>query len=275
MQLKKKIMMLTAGAVLSTSLLSGVASADTVKIKKGDTLWGLSIQNNTSVQAIKDLNNLTSNTIYIGQTIIVSADSDTTTSTTSTNNDISYIVKRGDTLSAIGVKYKVSYHKIKAWNNLSSNTIYPGQKLSINGSSVEDTVIENKTPEPINVQSSSNQRNELTSFAKKFLGTPYVWGGSSPSGFDCSGFIYYTLKSQGLVKSRTNTAGYWSQSAKISNPQVGDLIFFQNTYTYGPSHMGIYLGNGDFIHAGMDGISIDNVNSSYWKKHFLGYGTFY
>ncbi|UKS60135.1 C40 family peptidase [Bacillus toyonensis] len=107
--------------------------------------------------------------------------------------------------------------------------------------------------------------------AKGYLGLPYVWGSASPSngGFDCSGFISYIF---GV--GRQDVAGYWNSVSRISSPQPGDLVFFQGTYKAGPSHIGIYVGNGQMIHASDKGIAYGDINSSYNKKHFLGYGRF-
>jgi cell wall-associated NlpC family hydrolase len=114
----------------------------------------------------------------------------------------------------------------------------------------------------------------LISYAKQYLGLPYIWGSSSPvnGGFDCSGFIYWVYSHNGYDIERQTAEGYWSMVQKISNPVPGDLVFFQNTYKPGPSHIGIYLGNGQFIHASSKGIAINSVYSSYNTKHFLGYG---
>ncbi|SFC97138.1 N-terminal domain of peptidoglycan hydrolase CwlO-containing protein [Bacillus sp. 491mf] len=107
--------------------------------------------------------------------------------------------------------------------------------------------------------------------AQQYLGMPYVWGSASPSngGFDCSGFISYIY---GV--GRQDVAGYWNSTQHISDPQPGDLVFFQGTYKAGPSHIGIYAGNGQMIHAGDKGISYSDLGSSYNQKHFLGYGRF-
>ncbi|PEA19256.1 N-acetylmuramoyl-L-alanine amidase [Bacillus cereus] len=107
--------------------------------------------------------------------------------------------------------------------------------------------------------------------AKKYLGMPYVWASASPSngGFDCSGFISYIF---GVGRQDVN--GYWHSVSKVSSPQPGDLVFFQNTYKNGPSHIGIYVGNGQMIHASDKGIAYGDINSSYNQKHFLGYGRF-
>jgi len=107
--------------------------------------------------------------------------------------------------------------------------------------------------------------------AQQYLGMPYVWGSASPSkgGFDCSGFISYIF---GVGRQDVN--GYWNSVSKVSSPQPGDLVFFQGTYKAGPSHIGIYVGNGQMIHASDKGIAYGDINSSYNKKHFLGYGRF-
>lgn len=107
--------------------------------------------------------------------------------------------------------------------------------------------------------------------AQQYLGMPYVWGSASPSngGFDCSGFISYVF---GVGRQDVN--GYWNSVSKVSSPQPGDLVFFQGTYKPGPSHIGIYVGNGQMIHAGDKGIAYASLSSSYNQKHFLGYGRF-
>ncbi|MEK0223678.1 NlpC/P60 family protein [Bacillus proteolyticus] len=107
--------------------------------------------------------------------------------------------------------------------------------------------------------------------AKQYLGMPYVWASASPSngGFDCSGFISYIF---GVGRQDVN--GYWNSVSKVSSPQPGDLVFFQNTYKNGPSHIGVYVGNGQMIHASDKGIAYGDINSSYNQKHFLGYGRF-
>ena len=100
-------------------------------------------------------------------------------------------------------------------------------------------------------------------------GVPYVWGGSSANGVDCSGYIYHVFKKFGHNISQS-VAGYWSSLPKTSSPQPGDLIYFQNTYKSGPSH-GYLPWGGSFIQAGDNGVAIDSLSKSYWKSHFLGY----
>lgn len=111
--------------------------------------------------------------------------------------------------------------------------------------------------------------------AKKYLGYPYVWGGSSPStSFDCSGFVCWVVNHSGWNVGRTTAEGLRQQCVKVSpsNAKPGDLIFFEKTYnTPGASHIGIYVGDGMMIHCG-DPIQYANVNSSYFSSHFMQYG---
>ncbi|MGG0456819.1 enterotoxin EntFM [Bacillus mycoides] len=115
--------------------------------------------------------------------------------------------------------------------------------------------------------------SSIAGFARSLNGSPYRTAGTTPAGFDCSGFIHYVLNQTGHTGARQTVAGYWGSKTKTSNPQPGDLVYFQNTYKSGPSHMGVYLGNGQFISAETDetGVRISSVSNSYWSKHLLGY----
>ena len=111
--------------------------------------------------------------------------------------------------------------------------------------------------------------------AKKYVGTPYVWGGSSPeTGFDCSGYVCWVYNQNGYDVGRTTANGLWNKCQKISEAEAkpGELVFFKGTYdTPGMSHTGIYLGNGMMVSAG-DPIKYANIHSSYWEKHLAGFG---
>ncbi|WP_377887464.1 peptidoglycan-binding protein [Alkalihalobacillus sp. R86527] len=111
---------------------------------------------------------------------------------------------------------------------------------------------------------------DLIADASEFIGVPYTWGGNTPqSGFDCSGFLVYVFKKQGVSLPRT-MAQMWNVTTPVSSPSVGDIVFFE-TYKPGASHGGIYIGNNKFIHAGSStGVTISNMNSSYWSPRYLG-----
>ncbi len=119
----------------------------------------------------------------------------------------------------------------------------------------------------------------LISEAEKYLGYPYIWGGSSPStSFDCSGFVSYVLTNSGLCNTgRLGAQGLYNISTRVSDPQPGDLVFFVGTYdTAGISHVGFYVGQDEagnpmFLHCG-DPIQYARLNTSYWQQHFYAYG---
>ena len=112
--------------------------------------------------------------------------------------------------------------------------------------------------------------------AEKYIGFPYVWGGSSPStSFDCSGFVSYVYNQCGWSFGRLGAQGLYNISTRTSSHKPGDLVFFTGTYdTPGISHVGIYVGDGWMLHCG-DPISYANLNTSYWQSHFYAYGKLY
>ena len=109
--------------------------------------------------------------------------------------------------------------------------------------------------------------------ATKYLGYPYVWGGSSPeTSFDCSGFVCWVLNHSGWNVGRLSAQGLCNLCTPTSTPHPGDLVFFMGTYdTAEVSHVGIYVGEHRMIHCG-DPISYADLNSNYWQQHFYCYG---
>ena len=111
--------------------------------------------------------------------------------------------------------------------------------------------------------------------AEKYLGYPYIWGGSSPeTSFDCSGFVSWVYNHSGWSIGRCTAQGLYNICTPVSEDEVqpGDLVFFKGTYaTYGVSHVGIYMGNAEMLHCG-DPISYADLTLPYWKQHFFAYG---
>ena len=124
--------------------------------------------------------------------------------------------------------------------------------------------------EALNGSPTTDKRNQIVQEAKRYLGVPYSWGGSTPSGFDCSGYVQYVLKQCGITVPRTTElqAQVGNYIAK-SSLRPGDLVFLQNTYRTGISHVGIYIGNNQMIHASSSkGVTVGNLSSSYYIEHY-------
>jgi LysM repeat protein len=242
-------------------------------IVSGDSLSKIGVQFKMTVQELKTLNNLTSDMIYVGRTLKVSGSSTVQPPVAPTPIPVvqqpaptpvsEYRVKSGDTLGNIAGQYNVTVQALKTLNNLTSDMIYVGQVLKVSGQVVT-------TPAP-----QIDFATKTVAAAKSLLGIPYVWGGSTPAGFDCSGFIYYVANQAGMKIGRTNADGYYNRTFYVDQPKAGDLVFFENTYKKGISHVGIYLGDNQFIHANDGGVMISNVTSPYYKAHFSAFKRFY
>ena len=109
----------------------------------------------------------------------------------------------------------------------------------------------------------------LTRSAMRFIGTPYVFGGTSAGGFDCSGYVQHVFAMLGIHLPRTADAQYYAGNSTRGQLLAGDLVFFQ-TYEPGPSHVGIYLGKGRFVHSSSHGVMVSSLSDSYWATRYLG-----
>ncbi len=120
-------------------------------------------------------------------------------------------------------------------------------------------------------RSSNYVSRRVVANSMQFIGVPYVFGGTTPAGFDCSGFVRYVFASAGISLPRMADEQYYAGAPiPTSELAAGDLVFF-STYEYGPSHVGIYLGGGQFINASSSrGVVIDSLSSSYWGSCYIG-----
>lgn len=240
----------------------------------------------------------------IKKVLIVTALTLSFASTAAASTDTLYEVKKGDTLSKIAKVYKVSVKDLQTWNKLTKDSIYVKQKLVVQKPVTAKTPSKVTTPvvatkpqtekvvQPVQVKaeqlitspeseakalSASGQAvySTLVDFAKLLEGTPYLYAGNTIAGFDCSGFIHFVHMQAGLNITRQSSESYFTQSATVSEPIVGDLVFFENTYKEGISHMGIYIGDDQFIHAGSKGVEIAKLSNVYWKEHFVSFKRFH
>ncbi|OAT81619.1 hypothetical protein A6P54_12660 [Bacillus sp. MKU004] len=248
----------------------------TYTVKSGDSLYKIALDHNITVQQLKAWNSLSSDLIYPGQKLVVSSKGSSTdipvpsapqepsTGESKENNYTLHTVELGDTLSYLAIKYDVTVKELKEWNKV-SNVIYLGQKL----------IVSQENNEKVASNPNESTYSSVTDLAMSLVGTPYIWGGNSPQGFDCSGFIYYVFNNQNISLQRLSSEGYYNRSYYIHTPQKGDLVFFENTYKPGISHMGIYVGDNKFVHAGDNGVEVTSLSNTYWSSKFDGFKRFY
>lgn len=127
-------------------------------------------------------------------------------------------------------------------------------------------------PDPSQAPAAGSIGEQIVAFAEQFLGTPYVWAGSSPSGFDCSGFVSYVFKNYGYTVNRTAASMYTNGVAvDKSELQIGDAVFFASS-SESIGHVGIYIGDGEFIHSssGCGYVTISGLDESYYSRMYVG-----
>ena len=208
-----------------------------------------------------------------------------------------YNVAKGDTLSKIATAYNTTVVQLKGLNNLSGDLIFVGQVLIVPGAaapadiqpdidfannelSVTDFQIKHQLEtETAKIVSPSAKGlalyEDVLALANELKGIPYLFGGNTVAGFDCSGFISYIFSMRGASITRKSSLDYFLQdTTKVNTPIPGDVVFFKNTYIAGISHMGVYIGDGQFIHAGSKGIEISKLSYAYWKERFVTFKRF-
>ncbi|MGM8215938.1 LysM peptidoglycan-binding domain-containing protein [Bacillaceae bacterium W0354] len=297
-------------------------------VSAGESLSLLAKNYNVSVQAIKSANNLTSDTIYVGQHLKIPIAG-------SQDSALNYTVKAGDSLSEIARDYNVTVQQIQSANQLSGTTIYVGQNLMIptaqqapspppassgnlaqgvEGPEVttlqtdlkalgyfneqatgyfgtvtegsvknfqrdyglkETGVVDNQTQSQID---HAIVKHRLVSDLNSYTGVPYVWGGTSPSGFDCSGFVYFMFNKHGVDMTRSTSSALYNMGTKVSRSdlQPGDLVYFAVNRSGTISHVGFYTGNNSFVSAtSSKGIWEYSMDNNYWSKYYVGANRIY
>lgn len=263
-------------------------------VAKGDTLSKIGKKFGVSVSQLKRANGLSSDTLRAGTRLKIpglsstaSTDVVTESATASSLPRGEYVVKKGDTLGRIARRYDVTIKELKRENHLKGNSIRAGQVLYIPGYTPHATEYRAET-ENAAVHESNGQYNytepevengrfskeSIIEVAKKYLGAPYKFGGNDlATGIDCSGYVKKIFSRFNVYLPRTARDIYYNSGYKIAkkNLDTGDLVFF-TTYAKYPSHVGIYIGNDEFIHASSASrkVTIDSINKQYYKKRYIG-----
>ncbi|HBJ01535.1 MAG TPA: peptidoglycan endopeptidase [Lysinibacillus sp.] len=293
MQKTKKWRILVLSTLATSFLTLQTAEAATYTVQKGDTLSKIAQNHQVTISEIMKWNNLSKDTIYVAQQLEIQkqATSDSkkpsVPSTSTKPTTTSHTVAKGDTLSKIARQYNVTIKDIMDWNKLEKDTIFIGQVLKVSpgavipeGDSIHNNVTSDAgTPSKVTTNDPTTNGQAIykktVEVAQTLVGTPYLYGGNTPVGLDCSGFIFYAFNQGGLKIGRASSEGYYNgNTTSVQIPVPGDLVFFENTYKEGISHMGIYLGDNKFVHAGTDGVEISDVTYPYWSSKLVAYKRF-
>lgn len=262
-------------------------------VQPNDSLWTIANKYGVSVDDLMAWNGLSNDSIdhlQIGQVLRVYGVSESNhtkeTQVYSANVNQSDTTVKSEPKQEVKVEPKQeikqdaqsfqSKQEVKAESKQGAQSSQPKQEVKVEPKQEAQSSQPKKEPVKQEVKKETVSKSQATGSVaniiaegKKYIGTPYVWGGTSPSGFDCSGFIQYVFAQNGISIPRT-VSSIWSAGTSVGSPSVGDIVFFE-TYKSGPSHAGIYLGGGKFLHAGTSsGVTISDMNSSYWSPKYLG-----
>lgn len=205
-----------------------------------------------------------------------------------------YTIKSGDNLWTIAKQHHTTVAKIKELNKMSASKLDVGKKLQV-PDTVEKNIVSQPavsrtfravTPAPngatqytqpdvtssVDVSRGAVIRRNIMANSFAYIGRPYHYGGTSPKGFDCSGFVRYIFNASGITLPH-NSARQYNQGVKVEKASLitGDLVFFHTGGSKRINHVGIYIGDSKFIHAATRrGISVNNLNEKYYKKCYSG-----
>jgi peptidoglycan endopeptidase LytE len=276
-----------------------LAGTGVYEVKEGDSLWTIGRKFGVSPEEIAKANGISLNkTLKIGEKLFipkagmkiakekktsVKVSSTPRASSASHKGGIIYQIRAGDSLWTIGKRFGVSPEKIASANGISLNkTLQIGDKLIIPSqvrkqiahshlSKAKKTIIARK--EKTSSKNMGNGVPGVVGTALSYQGTRYSYGGFSSRGFDCSGFVKYVYQRHGLNLPHNAAAQYgYGKPVSKGELQPGDLVFFRTGRSRGINHVGIYIGNGKFIHASSarGRVRIDSLNEGYYKSRFVG-----
>jgi cell wall-associated NlpC family hydrolase len=301
---KRQIFVFSGLIVLFVLLLSFStnALATQYKVKNGDSLYSISKKFGVSVNQIKQENNLQQSKVKKNQVLNISTKESPKNTAKSKSKQNYYTVKKGDTLSKIARKTHLPMKKIMALNHVNQRNLSVGQRLVLARKAkvsqestyvtvnedleedIDDSLTDEDTEDASNIIEPDeqfrkeellgkwNSPDEVHLFVKVatgFIGAPYRFGGSSLKGIDCSSFVQKIYKIFDITLPR-NAAQQSKVGISVSREKLteGDLVFFHTKRSLG--HVGIYIGNNEFVHASSKGktIRVDSLDTPYYQKRF-------
>lgn len=269
--------------------LPASGAAQTHLVQSGDTLWSIARRHGVSVDALVSANRLPNpDALRLGQKLVIPGAADRP-QPSRPQAPLTHVVAAGETLWSLAQRYRVPVQRIVEANRLGNpDALRLGQVLVIPGA-VGVRAPGPATPAAVRtpaipagvrlprVPAGAPSRgmkwgSAMLAAASRHVGVRYQWGGMSPRGFDCSGFIGYVMRAVGVSVPRT-TYAMWVSGRPVSRDAltVGDIVFF-NTTRPGPSHAGIYIGNNQFIHAssGFGRVTVTSMDYRYYKPRYFG-----
>jgi len=238
-------------------------SGSTYTVKSGDSLWVIANRYNMTVAKLQQLNNITGALIYPGQVLKVNGEPaqkpNPPASEPSAPSSSTYTVKSGDSLWVIANRHGITVNKLMSLNNLKGTTIYPGQVLKVSGQA--------------SGSNPSRGGSSIVQTAYRYVGVPYVWGGTSPSGFDCSGLVKYVYSKNGINLPRVacDQANAGTKIRSMSQLQLGDIVCFSGSRNGYVDHVGIYVGNNKIIHTSSSARRVieASLSGSWFQQTFV------
>jgi LysM repeat protein len=278
------IVLILLFAVISFS--TAFSANITHKVKSGDNLYTIAKKHRVSIDKLKDLNGLTSNKLKLGQVLVVKKDTSAAPAESrvqepvlaTTENDgefIEYRIKKGDTLDKIATRFNIDKEDILESNNIVGKKL-PRVVLIPKIIEVEDEEIITLSNKSLRPWRNTDEKYMLVKVAKSFMGAPYRYGGETVRGLDCSAFVkkIYDIFDVQLPRSAREQFRVGSKVGK-EELSVGDLVFFKTKrYAKYPTHVGIYIGEGNFIHSSSNrsklGVKVDALASDFYSRTFMG-----
>jgi len=274
--------------IFTLGTASAVFASQYYVVKQGDSLWSIARENGTTVEKLVSLNNLKSEKLQVGDKLLLP--SGNTTSPAGGGKDSinrggtrlvanqEYTVQQGDSLWSIARRYGMTVKELMEINGLASEKLKPGDKLLVKR--IANTAVSPAAVQPVRQQvvpargleADTARARSIINTAMQYLGVPYRYGGTTSSGFDCSGFVMHVFAQNGMSLPHSSRAQY-DMGIPVDRADLApaDLVFFTTGGASRINHVGIYVGDGKFIHASTNkGITITSLSDDTYASDYVG-----